>query len=138
MNKSADMREGGSDEDLIARVIAGDRDSYREIVERHQDRVFAMLMRQTGSRELAEELSQEVFIKAFFNLKSFRFESSFGTWLVRIALNTSHTYFSSRRFKSQRRTESLDPVKHEALAAAPQGAFPAEVLERFRIEVGKL
>lgn len=102
-----------TDRELISSILAGAKDDYRHLVERYQDRVYGLLMRQVGSRELALELAQEAFVKAYLGLPRFRFQAGFSTWLTRIALNVSHNYFSSRRFREERRSESFDVDKHE-------------------------
>ena len=91
-----------SDEELIRLVVRGEKDEFRHLVRRYQDQVYAMILRSVGDDAIARELAQEAFLKAFLNLKSFRFESAFSTWLIRIALNQSHSYFSSRRFKERK------------------------------------
>jgi RNA polymerase sigma-70 factor (ECF subfamily) len=79
----------GNNEDnrLVARVVAGDREAFRILVERHQDRVFGVLLRCVRNRDTAEDLAQEAFVRAYAALPGFRERSSFGTWLIQIALN---------------------------------------------------
>lgn len=79
-----------TDAALIARVLLeGDRHAFGELVRRHQSAVRAHLRRLTnGNAALADDLSQETFIQAWRNLKSFRGEAKFSTWLYRIAYNT--------------------------------------------------
>ncbi len=98
------------DATIIATVLAGDVESFRQLVEKYQDRLFNMLYRITGSREEAEDVAQEAFVKAFTKLASFRGDSSFYTWLYRIAMN-----ISIGRYRKQRPTTSIDP--HDSLAA---------------------
>jgi RNA polymerase sigma-70 factor (ECF subfamily) len=78
-----------SDAQLIARVvIQDDRHAYSELVRRHQSAVRATLRRLTmGNHALADDLAQETFMLAYRNLKSFRQEAQFSTWLYRIATN---------------------------------------------------
>ncbi len=78
-----------SDAQLIARVLVGDdRHAFAELVRRHQSTVRACLRKLTaGNHALADDLSQETFVLAWRNLKSFRQEARFSTWLYRIATN---------------------------------------------------
>ena len=78
-----------SDAQLIARaLVADDRHAFAELVRRHQSTVRACLRKLTaGNHALADDLSQETFVLAWRNLKSFRQEARFSTWLYRIATN---------------------------------------------------
>ena len=78
-----------SDAALIARVVVGDdRHAFGELVRRHQSAVRATLRKLTsGNAALADDLAQETFLLAYRNLKSFRQEARFSTWLYRIAYN---------------------------------------------------
>ena len=78
-----------SDASLIARVVVqDDRHAFSELVRRHQSAVRATLRRLTaGNHALADDLAQDTFMLAYRNLKSFRQEARFSTWLFRIATN---------------------------------------------------
>src|SRR5512144_514634 len=78
-----------ADASLIARaLVADDRHAFAELVKRHQSAVRATLRRLTaGNHALADDLAQETFMLAYRNLKSFRQEAQFSTWLFRIATN---------------------------------------------------
>src|SRR5438552_5809019 len=78
-----------SDTQLIARcVVADDRHAFTELVKRHQSAVRACLRKLTsGNAALSDDLAQETFIQAWRNLRSFRQEARFSTWLYRIATN---------------------------------------------------
>jgi len=117
-----------TEEAVIDRIVAGASEEFAVLVERYQTMVFGMIMRQVGARDIADELAQETFIKAFRNLGSFRRRSMFSTWLIRIALNQTSNYFSSRRFKESRRTESLDLTAHDRAADSNTGGDPRTAL----------
>src|SRR6478752_6255889 len=80
---------GVTDAQLIARcVVADDRHAFAELVKRHQSAVRACLRKLTaGNDALADDLAQDTFVLAWRNLKSFRQEARFSTWLYRIATN---------------------------------------------------
>ena len=73
--------------ELIARAQAGDMDAFADLVMAHADRLFAVLLRMTGSRDEAGDLAQEVLLRAWRGIGGFRGGSSFFTWLDRIAMN---------------------------------------------------
>src|SRR3989440_3857715 len=88
-----------SDAQLIARCVVGDdRHAFAELVKRHQSSVRACLRKLTsGNAALSDDLAQETFILAWRNLKSFRQEARFSTWLYRIATNCWLMHARKRR-----------------------------------------
>jgi len=114
-----------TDAELIARSVVGDdRDAFAELVRRHQSSVRACLRRlTTGNHALADDLAQETFILAWRNLKAFRQEARFSTWLYRIATNCWLAH--SRKRKEELlgdREESVADDSDEAADAADAGA----------------
>lgn len=73
---------------LINDIKAGDHRSYSLIIDRYKDMVYTLCMRLVKNPMVAEELTQDAFLKAFRSIKSYRSESKFSTWLYRIAYNT--------------------------------------------------
>ena len=73
----------------IQRVLRGDRDSYRLLMERHYPVAYRMAFRITGNAEDAEEATQDAFLRAYRKLDSFRHDSNFSTWVNRIAMNSA-------------------------------------------------
>ena len=73
----------------IDKVLNDDVSAYSTLVDKHKDSVFTVALRIVRSREDAEEIAQDVFIKAYQSLKSFKKESKFSTWLYRIVYNTA-------------------------------------------------
>lgn len=76
------------DLEKVRAAQAGDREAFGYLVERHKDIVYAVAYRFARDPDLAMDLSQNVFIRAYRGIKSFRGKSSFSTWLYRIAMNT--------------------------------------------------
>ena len=127
------------DAKCIEQVLKGDKDQFRVLVSAYKDQVYGVIMRQVGDIHIAEELAQDTFVKAFVNLKQFKFRSSFSTWLTRIALNTTNTYFSSKRYKQKARTESLELDKHDKSEFNLEDQQDRqEVIKKFRQALGKL
>lgn len=92
------------DSALVARAQRGDLDAFEELVRRYRNEVFAVSYHYLRNREDAWDISQEVFLKAHRALKRFRGDSSFKTWVLRIAANRCKDYFKKRRL----RTVTLD------------------------------
>ena len=105
-----------ADAQLIARALVGDdRHAFAELVRRHQSAVRACLRKLTaGNHALADDLSQETFVLAWRNLKSFRQEARFSTWLYRIATNC---WLADAR----KRKEELLGDRDDAIADEDQG-----------------
>jgi RNA polymerase sigma-70 factor (ECF subfamily) len=86
MAKGADL-SALRDDELVKMSLGGDREAYRGLVERYQGRLLAMALDILKTREDAEDVVQETFVKAFLSLGQFKGESSFYTWLYRICFN---------------------------------------------------
>ena len=106
-----------TDRQVVEAVRGGDREAYRTLVVRHQDKLLGVLIQLTGDRLLAEELAQETFVKAYTRLDGFRGESRFSTWLIQIGIHTvrDHRRWSHRRGRD--RVISLDEVRGERARA---------------------
>lgn len=96
-----------SDRELIGRVLSGRRDDFAELIRRHHARVLGLCASMLGDESLAEDAAQEAFLKAYASLGDFRSDSSFSTWLYRIAANRC---LDLRRRNSRRPAESLDAL----------------------------
>jgi RNA polymerase sigma-70 factor (ECF subfamily) len=87
MNAHEAESDRTEDHDLVRQYLAGDMRAFDALMIRHERQVYRACYRFVNNREDAMDLAQEVFIKAFENLASFRWESSFKTWIYRIAIN---------------------------------------------------
>lgn len=76
-----------ADAELVQKASAGDKEAYRALVEKYQQRVYTIALDVVKSPEDAEDIAQEVFVKAYLSLRDFKGQSSFYTWLYRIAYN---------------------------------------------------
>jgi len=77
------------DNDYIGRVLSGDVSAYASLVAKHKNLVFSIVLKIVNNREDAEEISQDVFLKAYQSLSTFERKSKFSTWLYRIAYNAA-------------------------------------------------
>lgn len=82
---------------LVRQAQDGDLDAYDQLVRRHQDRIYGLCYHMTSNHEDAHDLAQDSFVKAWQALKSFKGDSSFYTWVYRIAVNTCLNHLKSRR-----------------------------------------
>jgi len=96
-----------SEQKIIRKAAAGDRTAFRELVLEHSHSMFRLAWRMTSDESAAEDIVQEVFIKAWRNIGKFKMESGFRTWLHRIAVNTAMDYL--RKQTSRRRYEAAEP-----------------------------
>lgn len=85
-----------SDEELVRSFLDGHQTSFAELMRRHEDRIFALAFHMTGDRSDALDATQEAFVSAFRHAHRFRFDSAFGTWLYRIAMNACHDLLRKR------------------------------------------
>lgn len=86
-NNTRNDRIRATEEVLISRILEGERDLFLELIRPHQRTVYLTLISMLGSKEDAEDVTQDVLLKALARLHQFRQESAFGTWLIQIAIN---------------------------------------------------
>ena len=103
-----------SDEDLVRRHLAGDRDAFPELLRRHELRVYNIALRMTGRPEDARDATQEAFLSVWKRLGSFRGDAKFSTWLHRIAVNAANDLLRKRSRTPVPAEETI-----EALAERP-------------------
>lgn len=96
----------GDDAAIVERVLSGEIEAFRSLVERHSRRVFAMAYRITGNEHDADDIVQDTFTKAYRQLDRFESRSRFGTWLYRIAANCAVDLVRARKV----REEIAEPV----------------------------
>ena len=95
-----------NDQHYIKLIIGGDINAFAILVDRYKSLVFTLSLKMLASREEAEEVSQDVFIKVYKSLSDFKTESKFSTWLYRITYNTCLD-----RLRTKKRTACLGPVE---------------------------
>jgi RNA polymerase sigma-70 factor (ECF subfamily) len=107
-----------SDAVAVQRTLAGERDAYRVLVERHSRSVFRMAYRMTGNSHDAEDVVQEAFLRAYKKLDKFAGEANFGTWVYRIAANYAIDRIRQQNVEKARRQMPSNPGE-EGLEADP-------------------
>lgn len=102
------------DEDrLVARAVDGDVEAERRLYEAHVDRVYRLAFRMTGREDLAEEFTQDAFVRAFDRLEDFRGEAAFSTWLHSVATSVIYNGLRRRR-RVRERERPLEEVGQRA------------------------
>jgi RNA polymerase sigma-70 factor (ECF subfamily) len=115
-----------TDRAAVDEVLAGKRESFRVLVDRHGRKVFGLAYRMTGNEHDADEVVQETFLRVYKRLDSFEARSSFSTWLYRIASNCALDLLAKRKqdkthiVESDARDDELNPEERTLDYAAPQ------------------
>lgn len=120
-----------AENEIIKLVLAGNRDAYRVLVETHYQCAFRIACRITGDPADAEEVAQEAFLRAYTQLATFRQDSSFSTWVNRIAMNTALNLVERRKRDLLRAGEPIvsSPNMEEVAAQVADGkAGPERIL----------
>ena len=96
------------DQKLVKRAQGGNLEAYDDLIRRYQERIYATIYHMTANHEDANDLAQETFIKAYQALKSFKGDSSFFTWVYRIAVNKTINFLKQRKNKTHMSLNDLD------------------------------
>ena len=124
-----------SDQQLVDRVLAGDKSAFNFLVLRYQHKVAALISRFIKDPHEVEDVSQEAFIKAYRALKLFRGDSAFYTWLYRIAVNTAKNYLVARGRRPPSTDFDLDDAELvEDTMALRESETPEGQLQRDKLE----
>lgn len=143
----ARQEEADSDWAIVQRVQQGDVASFDQLILKYRERVFGVIYNMTSNREDASDLTQDAFIKAFQSINRFQGQSSFFTWLYRIAVNSTLTHLRKNRLRTFFSLEKVDENDRqsaeviEALtdtAGAERDTFVRELQERLNEALQKL
>ncbi|WCT12141.1 RNA polymerase sigma factor [Mucilaginibacter jinjuensis] len=119
------MQSKLSDIELIEQTLGGNQAAYADLIKRHQRFVFTLAMRFAKSREDAEEIAQDCFVKAYKSLSSFQQQSKFSTWLYSIVYTTAMTFLRKKRVD----TTSIDD-ENVYLQVEEHGSFENNLAEK--------
>ncbi len=117
----------GDDRELARAAVAGDREAFSLLVERHQRTVFQLCYRFVGRQEEARDLAQDVFVRAWRGLRGFKEQSAFSTWLYRIGVNVCLNRVTAKA----PRLDAMEPLD-EAARADTRTEDPSEGIDRSR------
>ena len=141
------QQEANADIDVVRRVQAGEVAAFDRLILKYRERVYGIVYNLTSNREDAADLTQDAFIKAFQSIHRFSAQSSFFTWLYRIAVNSTLSHLRRARlraFFSLDRMDSDEPVAKEVVDAltdksgADRDAFVRELQEKLNDAMQKL
>jgi RNA polymerase sigma-70 factor (ECF subfamily) len=113
-----------TDEELVARSIGGDTESFNELILRWERPIYALAYRTIGREEDARDVCQETFLRAFRALPGFRGQAKFSSWLYRIALNLCRDWI-----RRERRAQVVQPPENVDLLDMAAALEPAESVE---------
>src|SRR3970040_2150440 len=113
-----------TDEELVARSIGGDADSFNQLILRWERPIYALAYRTIGREEDARDVCQETFLRAFRALPAFRGQAKFSSWLYRIAINLCRDWM-----RRERRRAIVQPSEEVDLGRLAAAAEPSESIE---------
>lgn len=122
----ARMKTYAANTPLVQRAQAGDVPAFEQLYRDHVGRVYALCLRLSGDVARAEELTQDVFVRAWEKLESFRGESAFGTWLHRLAVNV---VLGERRSEGRRAARLVEDEAAMSSAPTPRASEPGARLD---------
>jgi RNA polymerase sigma factor (sigma-70 family) len=115
-----------TDTEIIKRILQGEQALFAHLVERYQQYVFTLVLRFTDSREDAEEISQDVFVKTYRSLADFRGEAKFSTWLYTVVRTSCITFLRKKKLT----TTSLDNERTFLQVENRESGFNANAVEQ--------
>ena len=141
------LQEADEDWSIVRRVQEGDVAAFDRLTVKYRNRVYGVVYNLTSNREDAADLTQDAFIKAFQSIQRFQGQSSFFTWIYRIAINSTLSHLRKNRVRSFFSLEKIDsdePVSRELIAAltdktgADRETFARELQEKLNEAMQKL
>jgi len=149
VTEHAPLTPATTDQDVVLAARRGSDAAYRELVRRYERPVFSLIFRMVRDRELAEDLTQETFIKALNALASYRPEFKFSSWIFKIANNAAIDQLRRREIDTlsldgSPTAETPDAVEATALQVGSKGESPLDEMEAreigtaIEVAVGKL
>jgi RNA polymerase sigma-70 factor (ECF subfamily) len=145
MQPSVESAQSITESDAVAveRTLAGERDAYRILVERHSHHIFRLAYRMTGNQHDAEEIVQEAFLRAYQKLGQFAARANFGTWVYRIAANYAIDRMRQKKKEEARKVGptagepgmEVDPVSLVADAAPTPERLTQSLELRKRMQI---
>src|SRR5271168_2557246 len=119
------------DRELVTRAQSEDKEAFEELIRRHQQRVFAVAARILHKREDIEDISQQVFVKAYFSLKRFDQRAAFSTWLYKITVNECWDLLRKKKVRPLLYEADLsEEQSQQVTAAAGSRTTGPDVLQR--------
>ena len=129
------MYNGMENNDIISKILLGDQQCFGELVKRYQNLVFTIALHYTQNREDAEEIAQDIFVKAYRALADFKGNSKFSTWLYTIATNTAITHLRKKKpqiylINNEKNLEQLNATNNDYSANRAEQKSKIEILNK--------
>ena len=116
---------------LVRRAIDGDTAAFGDLYRACHEQIYATMVRRTSDPEIARDLVQTAFLRAYSALGSYRGDAAFTTWLTQIALNVHRSHFRKQQVRRKWTTETDDPAALVEAARLPaEGENPESTVER--------
>ena len=115
-----------ADGDIVGRVRGGDREAFGLLVQRHQDRLFGLVMMMVRERSGAEDVAQDAFVRAYTHLERYDVERPFYPWLAAIAVRLAQNWLRSRGRSIRREGAELDQAKEPSSPESALGGLVAD------------
>ncbi len=132
------MNDARNDSEMIQKILAGDREMFRALVDKYSDGLFRFCRVRLGNDDEAEDAVQDVFIRAFRSLGSFKLGLSFPAWLFTIAANRVKTKYHAK-VRDSKLTDAMKREAHMAMIPDSEAeALDSLAAERLRAALGKL
>lgn len=107
--------------ELVARAKTGDAEAFAQLYDRYVDQTFGYILRRVGHRQTAEDLTGDVFLRAYRRLSSFEWQGvDLGAWIMTIARNRVHDHFKSARFRLERSTDVMADTPSDSAPDDPE------------------
>ncbi len=121
-----------TDAAVVAQVLAGDKDAFRVLVDRHSRSIFRVVYRMTGNQQDTEEIVQETLLRAYKSLERFELRANFSTWLYRIAVNRTLDFLNARKTQMHKDAYQIadnpDPEENSQIQVPAEGPGPDRLL----------
>src|SRR5271168_3992687 len=125
------LQEAARDRELVRAAQADDKEAFEELVRRHQHRVMAVAAGLLRRREDAEEIAQQVFLKAYFSLKRFDQRAAFSTWLYKITVNECWDLLRKKKVRPLLYESDLSEEQaHQVLASEQKGSTTPDISQQ--------
>ena len=130
------------DDVYVHQTVEGDAEAFNELVNRHHSKIYGLAYRMLGNPDDAADATQETFLEAYKSVKTFQFQSQFGTWLYRIGINTCQQYIRKSQSNERKLTaytreaEIQDPVSEND--SPERAAIKTEQNEMVQDAIGQL
>ncbi|MCW5558820.1 MAG: RNA polymerase sigma factor [Verrucomicrobiae bacterium] len=135
------MTDSPSDADLVAAVRSGDSSAFEELVRRYQPRLFATARRYARREDEVEDVVQEIFLKAYSKLDTWRGDAPFEHWLMRLAVRTCYDFLRGHQRNREQTVTELAPEETDWLerhAAASEGPSDSDTAAAARLLVSQI